>query len=118
MKTLLTKNSEKSLKVINIHLTLLGLITFLLGGAMVSNFSYYSFKDISPSERVPFYALLAIVIGFILASLDTPKFFFALFAVYALSGPVTHLIRLRRKRQQRLLAESQSQDLSREVDKE
>ena len=93
------------------------IITVLLGAAMVSNFSYYSFKDISPSERVPFYALLAIVVGFILASLDTPKLFFALFAVYALSGPVTHIIRLRRKRQQRQLIEEQSHKTSSELDK-
>jgi len=65
---------------------------------MVSNFSYYSFKDINPGDRIPFIAMLAVVIGFILASIDTPKLFFALFAVYALSGPVTYLIRLRRKR--------------------
>ena len=76
-------------------------ITILLGLCMVSNFSYYSFKDINPSERVPFIAMLAIVFAFILASIDTPKLFFALFAVYALSGPVTYLIRMRRKRQLR-----------------
>jgi CDP-diacylglycerol--serine O-phosphatidyltransferase len=72
--------------------------TIMLGAFMVSNFSYYSFKDINPGERVPFFAILAIVIGFILASIDTPKLFFAIFAVYALSGPVTYLLRLRRKR--------------------
>ena len=77
------------------------IVTILLGASMVSNFSYYSFKDIGPSERVPFYAMLVIVLGFILASIDTPKMFFALFAVYALSGPVTYLIRLKRKRKLR-----------------
>ena len=76
-------------------------ITILLGVCMVSNFSYYSFKDINPRDRVPFIAMLAMVLGFILASIDTPKLFFALFSVYALSGPVTHLIRLRRKRNAR-----------------
>jgi CDP-diacylglycerol--serine O-phosphatidyltransferase len=91
------------------------IITVLLGAAMVSNFSYYSFKDISPGERVPFYALLAIVMGFILASLDTPKLFFALFAIYAFSGPVTHFLRLRRKRQQRALAEKDDQGIIQEV---
>lgn len=83
------------------------IITILLGACMVSNFSYYSFKDINPGERVPFYVLLAIVIGFILASIDTPKLFFALFAVYALSGPVTYLIRLRRKRNPRTSLDEQ-----------
>ncbi len=90
------------------------IITVLLGASMVSNFSYYSFKDISPSERVPFYALLAIVIGFILASIDTPKFFFALFAVYALSGPITHLLRIKRKREQRIELTKNSSSASEE----
>ena len=73
-------------------------VTILLGTFMVSNFSYYSFKDINPGDRVPFIAMLAVVFGFILASIDTPKLFLALFSVYALSGPMTYLIRLRRKR--------------------
>ncbi len=73
-------------------------VTILLGSFMVSNFSYYSFKDFNPRDRIPFIAMLAVVIGFILASIDTPKLFFALFAVYAFSGPVTWVIRLRRKR--------------------
>lgn len=76
-------------------------MTILLGTFMVSNFSYYSFKDVNPSNRIPFIAMLAVVVGFILASIDTPKLFFALFAVYALSGPVTYLIRLRRKKSSR-----------------
>ena len=77
------------------------IVTILLGACMVSNFSYYSFKDINPSDRIPFMAMLAVVLGFILASIDTPKLFFALFSVYALSGPVTYLIRLRRRRHTR-----------------
>ena len=84
------------------------IVTILLGACMVSNFSYYSFKDINPSNRVPFIAMLAMVLGFILASIDTPKLFFALFAVYALSGPVTYLIRVRRKRYSRTGLSEQS----------
>ncbi len=77
-------------------------ITILLGTCMVSNLSYYSFKDINLRDRVPFVAMLAIVLGFILASIDTPKLFFALFAIYALSGPITYLVRIPRKRQLRV----------------
>ena len=88
------------------------IVTILLGAGMVSNFSYYSFKDINPSDRVPFMALLAIVIAFILASIDTPKLFFALFAVYAFSGPVTYLIRLRRKRHPRTSLDDHSKSES------
>ena len=72
-------------------------ITILLGACMVSNFSYYSFKDVNLHNRAPFIAMLAIVLGFILASIDTPKLFFALCAIYALSGPVTYFMRLPRK---------------------
>ena len=85
------------------------IMTILLGTFMVSNFSYYSFKDINPSDRIPFIAMLAVVIGFILASIDTPKLFFALFAVYALSGPVTYFIRLRRKRPSKTSYNEQNQ---------
>ncbi len=88
------------------------IITVILGALMVSNFSYYSFKDVSPGERVPFYALLAIVVGFILASIDTPKLFFALFAVYAMSGPITYLLRLKRKRPQRAQEVNENQNES------
>ena len=73
-------------------------ITLLTGGLMVSNFSYYSFKEFDVRNKVPFIALLAIVGIFILASIDPPKLMFAVFFVYALSGPITHILRLQRKR--------------------
>ena len=88
------------------------IVTILLGTFMVSNFSYYSFKDINPGDRVPFIAMLAVVLGFILASIDTPKLFFALFSVYALSGPVTYMIRLRRKRHSRAALNEEKQPRS------
>ena len=73
-------------------------ITLLSGGMMVSNFSYYSFKEIDVRNKVPFIALLAIVGIFILASIDPPKLMFAVFFLYMLSGPITHLLRFVRKR--------------------
>lgn len=72
--------------------------TLLAGGLMVSNFSYYSFKELDVRNKIPFIALLAIVGGFILASIDPPKIMFSVFLVYALSGPVTNLVRSYRKR--------------------
>jgi CDP-diacylglycerol--serine O-phosphatidyltransferase len=74
------------------------IITLLTGGLMVSNFSYYSFKEFRLLNKVPFIAMLAIVGVFILASIDPPKFMFAVFFVFALSGPITHLVRWQRKR--------------------
>ena len=68
------------------------------GGLMVSNFSFYNFKEFDVRNKVPFIAMLAIVGIFILASIDPPKLMFSVFLVYALSGPITYTVRLFRKR--------------------
>jgi len=73
-------------------------LTLMSGGLMVSNFSFYSFKEFDVRNKVPFIAMLAIVGVFILASIDPPKLMFSVFLVYALSGPVTYIVRLFRKR--------------------
>lgn len=73
-------------------------LTLFSGGLMVSNFSFYSFKEFDVRNKVPFIAMLAIVGVFILASIDPPKLMFSVFLVYALSGPITYLVRLFRKR--------------------
>ena len=73
-------------------------LTLMSGGLMVSNFSFYSFKELDVRNKVPFMAMLAIVGVFILASIDPPKLMFSVFLVYALSGPITYIVRLVRKR--------------------
>ena len=73
-------------------------ITLLSGGMMVSNFSFYSFKEFDVRNKIPFIAMLAIVGIFILASIDPPKVMCSVFLVYALSGPITYLVRFYRKR--------------------
>ena len=77
------------------------IITIMLGLFMVSNVRYRSFKDLDLKGRVPFVAVLAIVLVFVLISIDPPQILFAGFAVYALSGPVVTLITLRRRRAER-----------------
>ena len=73
-------------------------MTVLTGLLMVSKISYYSFKDIDPRNKVPFMAMLIIVMIFVLASIDPPKVLFGGFLLYALSGPTLALLRIRRKR--------------------
>ncbi len=73
------------------------LLTITAGALMVSNLTYYSFKDFDLRERVPFVAILSVVLGLMLLSLDPPKVLFTLFAVYASSGVVIGFIRWRRK---------------------
>ncbi len=72
-------------------------ITVLIGAAMVSNIRYHSFKHIDLKGRVPFIAVLAIVLIFVLISLDPARVLFGLFFCYALSGPVDSLVRRYRR---------------------
>ncbi len=67
------------------------IITVLVSILMVSSIRYYSFKDIDLRGKVPFVALLCLVLVFIGISVDPPKVLFTAFALYALSGPVLFL---------------------------
>jgi CDP-diacylglycerol--serine O-phosphatidyltransferase len=73
-------------------------ISVLMGGLMVSNVRYYSFKEFDFKNRVPFVGLLVVVLVFVFASIDPPKVLFAGFLFYAMSGPVVTLARIRKMR--------------------
>ena len=74
------------------------LVTIGTGLLMVSNFTYYSFKDIGDNKRVPFIAMLAMVLLFVFTSLDPPKVLLLAATLYALSGPGYAIFRWFRKR--------------------
>ena len=63
---------------------------------MVSNIPYRSFKDLNVKGRVSFMAILAVPAAFVLVFLDPPQALFAIFMLYALSGPIRSLYRLAR----------------------
>ncbi len=63
-------------------------VTIATGLLMVSNIPYYSFKEFGSGRRVPFIALVAVVLLFVFTSIDPPKVIFSGFALYALSGPL------------------------------
>jgi CDP-diacylglycerol--serine O-phosphatidyltransferase len=71
-------------------------VTVIAGCLMVSNVRYRSFKDLDLRGRVPFVAILALPLMFVLIVLDPPQVVFAVFAGYAVSGPIGWLMRLRR----------------------
>jgi CDP-diacylglycerol--serine O-phosphatidyltransferase len=73
-------------------------ITALAGALMVSRFSYYSFKEISPGERIPFAYIALVPLTFVLIAIKPPVVLFILFSLYALSGPVWWLFGGRRRR--------------------
>lgn len=64
-------------------------ITATVGVLMVSRFSYLSFKDIKPGQRVRFTRLLIIPLAIIVVAAEAPAVTFLLFVVYAASGPST-----------------------------
>lgn len=75
-------------------------IIIFAGIMMVSNVAYYSFKDIDFHNKVPFMAMLIVVLVFVFASIDPPIILFGCFMLYALSGPVISLMRRFRKRKE------------------
>jgi CDP-diacylglycerol--serine O-phosphatidyltransferase len=65
----------------------LAAVVALFGGlSMVSNFRFYSGKEINLRKSVPFFVILLIVLAFILISTSPPEVLFGVFVLYGLSG--------------------------------
>ncbi len=77
---------------------LVGVMTIFTGVAMVSTFTYYSFKDLGTNRKVPFAMLLGLLMLFVVTAVDPGKMILIASSVYALSGPVYYLFRVYRKR--------------------
>jgi len=75
--------------------------TLLTGGLMVSNFAYYSFKDMTANRKVPFAMLLALLLLFVTTAVDPPKMILIASSCYAASGPAWALVSWFRKRRSR-----------------
>ena len=76
-------------------------LTFSCGILMVSTVRYHSFKELDLRGKVPFVALLVIVLIMALIANDPPIILFSFFFIYALSGPVFTLIKIRQHRLER-----------------
>ncbi|HIX61183.1 MAG TPA: CDP-diacylglycerol--serine O-phosphatidyltransferase [Candidatus Halomonas stercoripullorum] len=63
------------------------------GILMVSNIRYYSFKEIDLKGPVPFVVLLAIVLGFVVISVEPSVMLLLLFTGYVASGPALAIMR-------------------------
>lgn len=68
----------------------------------VSSIPFRSFKDLNIQEKVPFMAILLVVLVVVLISFEPPEVFLLVFGSYMLSGPISYLWRrMMRKRKQR-----------------
>ena len=74
------------------------LLTLIAGISMVSNFPFWSGKNINLRKSVPFIVVIALALAFALGALYPPGVFFGLFVGYALSGYVLSFWRWRRRR--------------------
>ena len=83
-------------------------LTIAAAAAMVSNVRYRSFKDLDLKGKVPFVALLALVMGFVLIAFDPPRVLLVLFCGYFLSGPIMSLLAARRRQRARRNRSKQS----------
>lgn len=80
------------------------LAAFLTAGAgllMVSNFRYYSFKQLNLQGRVPFLLAVAVMLGFAVVYMHPPLVLFLMALTYAVSGPLWTLFQLRHNRERR-----------------
>ncbi|KAA0016722.1 CDP-diacylglycerol--serine O-phosphatidyltransferase [Salinicola corii] len=80
------------------------------GVLMVSNVRYHSFKEIDFKGPVPFVFLLAIVLLFVLISIEPSVMLLALFGCYVVSGPVLALGRLNKARREKRRSEAGGQN--------
>jgi CDP-diacylglycerol--serine O-phosphatidyltransferase len=84
-------------------------LTTLAGLLMVSNFRYHSFKEIDFSGKVPFIVLVVVMVVLAIIQTHPPTVLFALFLIYAISGPVLTLTQLRKHRGVRVTADHNSE---------
>ncbi|MEQ3652897.1 MAG: CDP-diacylglycerol--serine O-phosphatidyltransferase [Glaciecola sp.] len=67
---------------------IVALVTGLSGLLMVSNFKYNSFKEVEWHGKVPFVALLVVMLIFIVVATAPSLVLFIVFMLYAIAGPV------------------------------
>lgn len=75
-------------------------LTIAAGVLMVSNILYRSFKDLNLKNKVPFVAVLFVVLVFVFITLQPPLFLFLIFSSYAFSGLFVFVWRLLLKKRQ------------------
>lgn len=86
----------------DVNSLVVGVITIVTALLMVSNFRYHSFKQVAWREKVPFVAILVIVLIFIMIAIEPPLVLFVGFSLYGISGPIYTLWTRRNLRPRRL----------------
>ena len=64
----------------------------MIAALMVSELRFYSFKNFDLQGKVPFVAILSIVLIFVLISIEPPLVLLFASSIYAFSGPFDKLL--------------------------
>lgn len=81
--------------------TFIAILTIVVGLLMVSNVRYYSFKTIDFKGKVPFVAVLILLLVLMAIASEPPSVLFVGFVLYGISGPCLTLWLIRQKRKSR-----------------
>lgn len=87
------------------------LLTLFAGLMMVSNVRFSSFKELNLKDKVPFVTLAVIVLVLVVITIKPAMILFAIFLIYAFSGPVLTLSALRKTRSLRKKHKKASSEL-------
>lgn len=74
------------------------LVIYILAGLMVSNFQYFSLKQLDLRKRHPFWILLSAILLIKLTIAEPQIMFFTAFLLYTLSGPLLWCVTLYKRR--------------------
>lgn len=86
------------------------IVTGLAGLLMVSNFKYNSFKEVDWHGKVPFVALLVIMLVFVIVATEPSLVLFIVFALYALAGPVNTFRSVEKVRLEDVVGDHEEED--------
>jgi len=77
------------------------LVIYLLAGLMVSNFQYFSLKQLDLKKRHPFWLLVSAILLIKLTIVMPQIMFFTVFLLYTLSGPLLWCLTAYKRRRER-----------------
>ena len=92
------------------HGIFVAVITGVAGLLMVSNFKYNSFKELNWHGKVPFVALLLIMLIFVVVATEPALVLFIVFALYALAGPINTFRMVDKVRLEHVVGDADEQD--------